>query len=186
MSTSTQIITGYTGERHITPNMDAMINNSIWGNPDEAVVIPYTGGLEGSMPSINQFSLGKGIVAFEGRYIQHNAETLVVETCASGYVRKDRVVMRYTKDVASNVERVETILLKGTAVQRGNTPASPTIKTGSIISGSTNVDIPLYTIMLDGSTVSFKREVNEWTRGMGGIIVSEKTIEMYKALGMEV
>jgi hypothetical protein len=186
MSTSTQIITGYTGERHITPNMDAMINNSIWGNPDEAVVIPYTGGLEGSMPSINQFSLGKGIVAFEGRYIQHNTETLVVETCASGYVRKDIVVMRYTKDGASNVEKVETVLLKGTAVQKGNTPASPTIKTGSIVSGSTNVDIPLYTIMLDGPSVSFKKEINEWKRGMGGIIVSEKTIGLYKALGMEV
>ena len=185
MANNTQIITGYTGERHITPNMDALINNSVWGSPEGAVVLPYTGDLEGTMPSINQFVLGKGIVAVEGRYIQHNAETLIVETCASGYVRKDRVIMKYTKDVASNVEKVETMLLKGTAVQKGNTPASPIIKTGSIIGGSTNVDIPLYTILLDGSTVSFDREVDVWTKGMGGLIISQKVIDAYKALGME-
>mgnify|MGYP000940341405 FL=1 len=61
MANSTQLITGYTGERHITPNMDAIINNSIWGNPEKALVLPYTGGLEGTMPSINQFVLGKGL-----------------------------------------------------------------------------------------------------------------------------
>lgn len=100
-------------------------------------------------------------------------------------MRKDRVVMKYTKDGASSVEKVETVLLKGTAVQKGNTPASPTIKTGSIASGSTNVDIPLYTILLDGSAVSFDKDVDVWIKGMGGLVISDKTINAYKALGME-
>lgn len=41
MANSTQLITGYTGERHITPNMDAIINNSIWGNPEKALGVQH-------------------------------------------------------------------------------------------------------------------------------------------------
>lgn len=149
------IITGYTGTRHITPAMDASVYRSAFGT--EEYVLSDGNKCKGSMPSINQFEILDGLISMQGHQIQVTQETLVVDTCANGYERIDLVCMRFTHDNNTMIDAAELVVIKGTEVQSGNTPTVPTYNTGVIDQGATIVDMPLYQIDLAGSTVTFTR-----------------------------
>lgn len=151
----TNIITGYTGTRHITPAMDASVYRAAFG-ADEYVMSDGNK-LAGSMPTINDFTILDGLVSMQGHMIQVTQETLSVDTCATGYERIDLVCLRFTHDNVSLIDDAELIVIKGTEVQSGNTPVAPSYNTGKIDEGATVVDMPLYRIDLDGSTVTFTR-----------------------------
>lgn len=61
------IITGYTGTRHITPAMDAAVYRSAFGS--DSVILADGNQLEGSMPSINEFTIMDGLVSMQGHQI---------------------------------------------------------------------------------------------------------------------
>ncbi len=149
------IITGYTGTRHITPAMDASVYRSAFGADD--YVLSDGNHLEASMPDINSFQVMDGLASMQGHMIQVTQETLTVSTCATGYERIDLVVLRYNHDSGSLVDSAELVIIEGTAIQSGNTPVEPSYNTGNIDSGAAVVDMPLYRIDLAGSTVSFSR-----------------------------
>lgn len=149
------IITGYTGTRHITPSMDASVYRSAFGADD--YVLSDGNHLEASMPDINSFQIMDGLASMQGHMIQVTQETLAVSTCATGYERIDLVVLRYNHDSGSLVDSSELVIIEGTAVQSGNTPVVPSYNTGNIDSGAAVVDMPLYEIDLAGSTVTFTK-----------------------------
>lgn len=149
------IITGYTGTRHITPAMDASVYRAAFG-ADE-YVMSEGNRLAGSMPTINDFTVLDGLVSMQGHMIQVTQETLSIDTCANGYERIDLVCLRFTHDNVSLVDACELVVIKGTEVQSGNTPVEPAHNTGVIDEGASIVDMPLYRIDLAGSTVQFSR-----------------------------
>lgn len=149
------IITGYTGTRHITPAMDASVYRSAFGADD--YVLSDGNHLEASMPDINSFQVMDGLASMQGHMIQVTQETLAVSTCATGYERIDLVVLRYNHDSGSLVDSASLVIIEGTAVQSGNTPVVPSYNTGVIDSGASVVDMPLYEIDLAGSTVTFSK-----------------------------
>ena len=150
-----KIITGYTGERHITPLDDAAIYRSIFG---QGSYITNEGNLcKASMPSINEFTLADGQISLQGVQARITQETLAIDTCASGKARIDLIVARYTHDNTSKIDNVELMVLKGTEVDSSNTPTPPEHEEGSIDDGATTVDMPLYQIDMEGSTVTFKQ-----------------------------
>ena len=149
------IITGYTGTRHITPAMDASVYRAAFG-ADE-YVMSEGNRLAGSMPTINDFTILDGLVSMQGHMVQVTQETLSIDTCANGYERIDLVCLRYTHDNVSLVDACELVVIKGTEVQSGNTPVEPPHNTGVIDEGASIVDMPLYRIDLAGSTVTFSR-----------------------------
>lgn len=149
------IITGYTGTRHITPAMDAAVYRAAFGA--ENYVLAEGNGLAGSMPSVNEFTVMDGLVSMQGHQIQVTQETLSVDTCANGYQRIDLVIMRYTHDNTSQIDGAELMVLKGSEVASPNTPVQPSYNTGDIDSGASIVDMPLYRITLNGSSVTFER-----------------------------
>lgn len=149
------IITGYTGTRHITPAMDASIYRAIFGG--ENYVCAEGNLCAGSMPSINQFQILGGLISMQGHAIQVTQETLPVDTCANGYERIDLVCMRFTHDSSTNIDAAQLMVLKGTEVQSPNDPVAPVYNTGVIDQGATIVDMPLYQINLAGSTVTFDK-----------------------------
>ena len=150
------IITGYTGTRHITPAMDAAIYRAAFGA--ESYVLSEGQKLAGSMPSVNEFTLLDGLVSMQGHQVLVTQETLSVDTCANGYSRIDLVVMRYTHDNTSQVDAAELMVIKGSEVANPNTPTTPAYNTGNIDSGASVVDMPLYKITLNGSSVTFERQ----------------------------
>ena len=150
---SAKILTGYTGERHITPLDDAAVYRSIFG-PDS--YITREGDMcVATMPSINKFDISGGQISIQGIQTRISAEELPIDTCATGKVRIDLVVARYTHDNDSRIDAVELRVLKGTEVSSSNTPQPPAYNTGSINDGATIVDFPLYRIDLAGSTVTY-------------------------------
>lgn len=150
---SANIITGYTGTRHITPAMDASVYRAAFG-ADE-YVLSEGNKLGGSMPTINDFTILDGLVSMQGHMIQILQETLSIDTCANGYQRIDLICLRYTHDNVSLIDGAELVVIKGGEVQTGNTPVEPAHNTGVIDEGASIVDMPLYRIDLSGSTVTF-------------------------------
>lgn len=149
------IITGYTGTRHITPAMDAAIFRGVFGA--DSYILADGNQVKGSMPSINQFEVLDGVVSMQGHEILITQETLAVDTCANGYKRIDLVCVRFNHDNDSLVDSASLVVIKGTEVQNPNDPSVPSHNTGTIDAGATVVDFPLYQINLDGSTVDFER-----------------------------
>lgn len=152
---STNIITGYTGTRHITPAMDASVYRAAFG-ADE-YVLSDGNKLAGSMPTINDFTILDGLASMQGHMIQILQETLSIDTCANGYLRIDLVCLRFTHDNTTLIDAAELVVIKGTEVQSGNAPVAPSHNTGSIDEGASVVDMPLYRIDLAGSSVTFSR-----------------------------
>ena len=149
------IITGYTGTRHITPAMDAAVYRSTFG-PD-SYILSDGNQLAGSMPSVNEFTVLDGLVSMQGHQIQVTQETLSVDTCANGYKRIDLVCMRFEHDNNTQIDSASLIVIKGAEVADPNDPVVPDYNEGDIDSGASIVDFPLYQIDLDGSTVTFQK-----------------------------
>lgn len=152
---SANIITGYTGTRHITPAMDASVYRAAFGANE--YVMSEGNKLAGSMPTINDFTILEGLVSMQGHMIQVLQETLSIDTCANGYERIDLICLRFTHDNVSLIDACELVVIKGGEVQTGNTPVVPSHNTGVIDEGASVVDMPLYRIDLAGSTVTFAR-----------------------------
>ena len=150
---SAKILTGYTGERHITPLDDAAVYRSIFG-PDS--YITREGDMcAASMPSINEFDISGGQISIQGVQARITAETLSIDTCATGRKRIDLIVARYTHDSSSRIDSIELQVLKGAEVTSSNTPVEPSYNTGSIDDGATIVDMPLYRIDMEGASVTY-------------------------------
>lgn len=175
-----QIITGYTGTRHITPAMDAAVFRSIIG-PD-SYILSDGNQLAGSMPSINEFAILDGIVSMQGHQAQITQETLSVDTCATGYKRIDLVACRFQHDNNSLIDSVELVVIKGTEVQDPNTPVPPDYNEGVIDDGATVVDMPLYQINLAGSTVTFDKLAEVVDCMLYGL-VDPLVVALYRSIG---
>ena len=147
------IITGYTGTRHITPAMDASVYRSIFGK--DSWILADGNQLAGSMPDINSFTILDGLVSMQGHQVQITQETLSIDTCANGYSRIDLVCLRFEHDNNTSIDSASLVVIKGTEVQDPNTPSVPTHNTGSIDAGASVVDFPLYQINLSGSSITF-------------------------------
>lgn len=163
---SVQIVTGYTGERHITPYMDATVNRGIFG--EDGCILSSGSQMSASMPDINTFVIADGAFSIQGHIGITNGETLTVDTCASGSRRIDLVVARFEHDSNTNIDTLSIVLLKGTETT-SQYPTTPTYRTGTIADGA-NVDLPLYQITLDGSTVTFAKTVDTASASLGDIV----------------
>lgn len=147
----TQIITGYTGTRHITPAMDASVFRNIFGA--STVILADGDQCAGSMPDINSFVVAGGSVSFQGYQVIVTQETLTVDACATGYQRIDLVALRYNHDTATQIDSFTLEIIKGE--ETTGTPAEPAYNTGVIANGANQVDYILFRIDLAGATVTF-------------------------------
>lgn len=164
-----KILTGYTGERHITPLDDAAVYRAIIGS---GMYIMGEGDVcAATMPNNNEFDIASGLLSIQGVQVRVIADTLTVDNCATGKVRKDLVVARWTHDTETMIDDVELAVLKGSEVSSGAT--LPSYNTGDIAAGATAVDMPLYVIDLNGSTVTFDRiaEIIDGNIGDASILV---------------
>lgn len=156
---STKLITGYSGERSITPDDDAQFFNALLGGGGVDFILPAEGRMKAELESNNLISIASGYACIQGRIVRHYADTYNVDTCASGYKRIDLVVLRYNKD-EEGIESADVMVLKGDEVEGEAT--APEINKGSIQEGATSADMILYSINLDGSSVTVSQKVPVW------------------------
>lgn len=167
------IITGYTGTRHITPEMDGAVYRGIIG--DDSYILAEGDQCEGSMPSVNQFTVKSGVVSIQGRQIYITQETLAVDTCPTGYKRIDLVCVRFEHDTTSLIDQASLIVIKGAEVSGGNDPVEPAHNEGVIKDGATVVDFVMYRLDLDGANV----EITKTATVQSSLYMSKETQEKW-------
>ena len=151
---SVSILTGYTGTRHITPYMDAVVNRGIFG--DEGCILTTGSKLALSMPDINTISMQDGAVSIQGHILISTGETLSVDTCATGNNRIDLVVARFMHNSETGIDSASILLIKGEETS-SQYPATPEHNTGIIAEGAAIVDLPLYKLSIAGADVTVER-----------------------------
>lgn len=142
-----KIVTGYTGSPHITSNDDQSLNQGIFGRKN--CVLNVGSNFSAEMISATQLSINDGEGIMQGVHFRiepGETETLTIESGATGYLRYDLIVARYTKDAGTGVENMELAVKTGTPVAYPSSPSIPTPRSGNIRNGTTICEMPLYVI----------------------------------------
>lgn len=145
-----EIVTGYTGEAHITAADDAAFHTGIFGKGD--FVLSTGNKLIYDMQSNNLIKIKDGDIVFQGRHArirQNMTDDCIIENGTQGMKRHDLIVARYKKEVDGK-ESVTTTVIKGTPGLEGSDPEH---NTGDLFSGATEYDMLLYRVVLSGITI---------------------------------
>lgn len=144
-----KIITGYTGEKHITPIDDARLHKALFGGDD--YVLPTGSQLAATIETATQISIADGELVMQGRYARNDsAQSLTINNGSQGMNRNDLIVARYTKNTVTSVESVDLVVITGAATS--GTASDPEYNKGEIENGETR-DFPLYRVKLNGVAI---------------------------------
>lgn len=146
------IITGYRAEPHYTNQQMRDENISVYG--DGTYILNVGSQLEATIVSANEISIADGLVVAQGctaEVARGTSESITVENGEQGMLRKDLIVLRYTKDASTNIEDMQLHIIKGTSASTD--PVRPSHTSGSMADGDTLVEFPLYEVNLNGITI---------------------------------
>ena len=148
------LVTGFAGREHVTAADHGSFYAALFGSG--TYVLDKGKKFELTKISDNLIRVLDGDLLMQGRHcrIEDDAYVeLAVENGTQGYLRRDLVVCRYTKDADSGVEGCELVVLRGDPV--GAEPADPAYVTGDIIKdGALQNDVPLYRLNLNGLEIT--------------------------------
>lgn len=144
-----KIITGYTGNPHITPADDAGFHKAIFGEGD--YVLNAGSQFAATQESATEIRIADGELVMQGRHARNDSgfQAVTIANGSQGMYRNDLIVARYTIDNKS-VESISLVVITGTATS--GTASDPAYNTGDIESGQTR-DFPLYRVKLNGVNI---------------------------------
>lgn len=161
-----KIVTGKTGEPHVTSSDDRHRNAGIFG---KGMYVLDTGNrLEARKTESNTIKISNGDLMINGthaRIAPNEDENVTIEGGTSGVNRRDMIVAEYRK--TNGIESVTIEVIKGT--ETTGTPTTPEYKTGDILNGSNIVDMPLYTVDLIGVDVQEPHRLFEIKKPMSEV-----------------
>ena len=146
------INTAYRGTPHVTAENAADLNRGVVGA--ESYVLPVGMQFEAELVTNNLIKIRDGCGCMQGRQVSIKkglSDEITVENGTQGEKRIDIIAIRYEKDINTEIESVETILIKGTPSEEGATV--PEHIHGDIRAGDATVDWPIYEVELDGISV---------------------------------
>ncbi|NBJ93199.1 hypothetical protein, partial [Parablautia muri] len=126
------LVTGYAGEEHITSDDQGSFNAAIMGTGE--FILERGKQFAASIISNNKVRVLDGDALMQGRHIRMKENTYVdlnFDNGLQGYSRVDLIVIRYSKDPATDIEKANLVVIKGTPVE--GEPAAPDHITGDII-----------------------------------------------------
>lgn len=148
-----QIISGYRGEPHVTSQQVRNRNIGIWGFTSR-IIEGVSAEMEATVVSANEVSISSGMVSCQGctgEIPRGTSESVSIDNGSQGMLRKDLIVVRYTKNAGTGVEDMDLVVIKGTPA--ASNPQVPSYTTGSIAGGDLLVDFPLYQVNLNGISI---------------------------------
>lgn len=125
-----KLVTGYKGKDHVTAEQWADFNRGIFG---DAAILPVGNKMETTIQTANQITVKDGVAVIDGRqvYIAYGeSENISIQSGTQEMLRRDIVVLEYTRDEDTGVEDVQFKVVTGT-------PASESVKDPAI----NNMDI---------------------------------------------
>ena len=146
------IITGYKGTPHVTAQQDRDINSAIF--TDGVYILNVGSQLSATIVSANEVTIADGLIIAQGcaaEIARGTSESMTIDNGTQGQLRKDLIVLRYTKDASTGVEDMALAVIKGTPA--ASNPATPAYTSGSIADGDTLAEFPLYEVNLSGITI---------------------------------
>ena len=159
-----EIITGYKGEPHVKSAQDRAAHQAIVG--EGSYILEVGNNLSAEVVSANEIRIHDGVLSQQGCFgaIETGTyDTLAIANGSQGMQRKDLIVCRYTK--VGKVESQELVVIQGTP--SASNPAVPASNTGTIASGDSPVDFPLYVVNISGISVAGVDRLAE-IRGLAG------------------
>ena len=146
------IITGYKGTPHINAQQDRDINSAIFTNG--VYILNIGSKMAATIVSANEVTIADGLIIAQGcaaEIARGTSESMTIDNGTQGQLRKDLIVLRYTKDASTGVEDMALAVIKGTPA--ASNPATPAYTSGSIADGDTLAEFPIYTVNLSGITI---------------------------------
>lgn len=123
-----RIITGRTGEAHVTSNDDRTLNGSIIGR-DGLYVLPWGDKFKITFPSEYKLKIGTGVGLFQGvQFMVDEPIEIDLEANAPGTYRRDRLYVKYEKDTLTGYESVSINVRTGDASTSGSPAVPPVIQ----------------------------------------------------------
>lgn len=148
-----KIVTGYTGTPHVTSNAAQAFNQGIFGNGNCVLDVGYK--FSATLTDANTVTISDGEGVMQGVHFRIDpgtTEAVTISNGTSGYKRIDLICARYTKNAVTGVEDVSLVVVEGTP--DASTPTAPTVNSGTILTGDSPVDFPLWQVSLDSLTPS--------------------------------
>ena len=146
------IISGYGGAPHVSSQQWRDENIAVYGVG--TYILNVGSKLAATVVSANEITISDGLVIAQGctaEVERGTTESIAVDNGEQGMLRKDLIVLRYTRNASTNVEDMELDIIKGTPAS--SNPATPSYTSGSIADGDTVAEFPLYTVNLNGITL---------------------------------
>ena len=144
-----EIVTGSTGEVHVTPIDDA-VRNSNTGYVHDKVVFTYYENLLARSITANEVRVYSGYGMNQGRLFKiprNQYQSVTIRNGSAGVKRSDLIVARYTMDMTTGFEDIDLVVIEG---QSGPEYVDPEYTTGDINAGATTDDFPLYRVKING------------------------------------
>ena len=146
------IITGYKGTPHVSAQQDRDINSAIFSSG--VYILNIGSKMAATIVSANEVTIADGLVIAQGcaaEIARGTSESMTIDNGTQGQLRKDLIVLRYTKDASTGVENMALAVIKGTPA--ASNPSTPSYTSGVIANGDTLAEFPLYTVNLNGITL---------------------------------
>lgn len=147
------IITGYTGEPHITSAQDRDANQGSYGTG--SYILDVGAKMAASIESVNEIRIADGALCHQGCLGNIDTgmyESVAISNGSQGMKRSDLIVCRYEKDSETNVESLSLVVIEGTP--DASSPSDPSYNSGDIQQGDSPVDMPLYRVNINGVNIS--------------------------------
>ena len=144
-----QIVTGATGELHVTSAMDGARNAGAFGSGQ--YVLPTKNRLACTSYGSYYMTIAPGDLVMNGRHgVVELAETVEFDPGSQGVNRNDLVCARYQSD-GEGMESMELVVIKGTTTS--GTATDPEYNSASILEGGNPSDFPLYRVPFAGAAM---------------------------------
>lgn len=154
-----KIVTGHTGQNHVTSDDAASFNAGIVGNDS------YAFGTPAATFSGNTVTIPKMEIVMQGVHCRTDGtETVVIVATGHGSYRKDLIVGRYSRE--GGVEQFEIALKQGTAASSAASSKAPTAAAGDMRAGASSAECALFEVLVSGSTIQSVTKSIPTVRGL--------------------
>lgn len=165
-----QLVTGYTGTKHVSAQDDS-IRNVMLGEFNGRGVFPVFNEFEATAVTANEVRVSSGYGINQGRLFKidrNDYDSCTIENGAAGYKRVDLIVARYLKDGHTGIESCKLVVIKGTPSSEGY--VDPTYTTGNLLTGALQDDMPMYRVKINGVAIEAVEQMFEKYESLiGGI-----------------
>ena len=153
------LVTGRAGYQHITSTDQGRFNVNMFGSGQYVLETgaQFSASFANNPTSGNSVTVKGGDILMQGRYIRtggmNSMTMLKIQSCTQGMRRHDLIVVRYTKDSATEIEEADFRVIMGTP--SATEAIDPEYTVGDITLGqATENEMPLYRVVIEGASIS--------------------------------